>query len=70
MLIESNELETLFTYLTYKVIKFIQKFHDSLIVKGEFRWVIDELKRPVLLDVQDLKLKDLVKYDWTEDVFE
>lgn len=44
-------MEELFTYLTYKIVKFVEKFHDTMIVKGEFQWAVDELKRPLLLDV-------------------
>lgn len=70
MMIQSGEMEYLFTYLTYKVIKFISKFHDTEIQKGEFTWIIDQLKRPVLIDVQKLSMKDLIKYDWTQKIIQ
>lgn len=56
------------TYLTYKVVCFIETFHDTNISSCHFQWKIDLLRHPVLAGVIRLSYEQLPKYDWTNDV--
>ena len=68
-LIDKGEDQRLFVYMTYKVVYFIEKFHDTRVTKGHFQWVVDELNRPILLDAFGIKSEELIKFDWTlEDI--
>lgn len=41
--------------MTYKTVCFVEEFYDTRIIKGCFQWTIDELKRPILMDVKRLQ---------------
>jgi hypothetical protein len=65
-----QERVVLASYLTYKLVEFIQYFHDTTVVRANFVWKVDLLGHAVLEDVLKLKYQDQVRFEWTENTIQ
>lgn len=66
--LQEADRKKLFTYIVYKMVCFVEAFHDTQITRGHFHWKVDEFRRPVLFNTYKLHYVEQPKFDWTNEV--